>query len=122
MYSPRGLQLFVSAIGPARTAELFLTGEPVSAQRALAVGLVNALHPPDALLGAAHAAAGRVAEMAPIAVQGTVAVIRALAAGPLSEDGREMAQDWRERAYASEDMAEGLAAFRERRAGRFSGR
>jgi enoyl-CoA hydratase/carnithine racemase len=121
VYSPRGLQLFVAAIGPARTAEIFLTGAPVDAHRALEMGLVNAVHDAAELGARARDSAESVAAMAPIAVRGTIATIRALAAGPLSDDGREIAQAWRDRAYASADLTEGLAAFRERRPPGFSG-
>ena len=121
VYSPRGLQLFVAAIGPARTAELFLTGAPIDSARALAMGLVNAVHDPSELGARARDAAEGVAALAPLSARGTVAIIRALAEGPLSDDGREIAQAWRDRAYASADVSEGLAAFRERRTPSFTG-
>lgn len=121
VYSPRGLQLFVAAIGPARTAELFLTGAPIDSARALAMGLVSAVHDPSELGARARDAAEGVAALAPLSARGTVAIIRALAEGPLSDDGREIAQAWRDRAYASADVSEGLAAFRERRTPSFTG-
>ena len=121
VYSPRGLQLFVAAIGAAQTAELFLTGTSISASRARDIGLVNAIYPGPELAARARDAAKAVAAMAPLAVRGTLATIRALADGPLSVDGREIAQAWRDRAYASADLVEGLAAFGQRRGPRFSG-
>lgn len=121
VYSPRGLQLFVAAIGPAQAAELFLTGGPINASRALELRLVNAVYPGGELADRAREAAAAVAAMAPISARGTAAIIRALGEGALSEDGREIAQAWRDRAYASADLKEGLAAFRERRAPSFSG-
>lgn len=121
VYSPRGLQLFVAAIGPAQAAELFLTGGPINASRALELLLVNAVYPAEELADRARDAAAAVAAIAPISARGTVAIIRALGEGSLSDDGREIAQAWRDRAFASADLAEGLAAFRERRAPNFSG-
>jgi enoyl-CoA hydratase/carnithine racemase len=121
VYSPRGLQLFVAAIGPAQAAELFLTGGPINATRALELRLVNAVYPAAELGDRAREAAEAVAAIAPISARGTVAIIRALGEGSLSDDGREIAQAWRDRAYASADLKEGLAAFRERRAPHFSG-
>jgi enoyl-CoA hydratase/carnithine racemase len=121
VYSPRGLQLFVGAIGPARVAELFLTGAPLDSAAAVGMGLVNAVYPAAELVARAREAAGAVAASAPIATRGTIAIIRAMTEGTLSDDGREIAQAWRDRAYASTDLQEGIAAFRERRPPSFSG-
>ncbi|HET6550522.1 MAG TPA: enoyl-CoA hydratase/isomerase family protein, partial [Solirubrobacter sp.] len=55
VYSPTGLRRFVDAIGAARTRELFLTARPVSAEVALAWGLVNEV---------AEDVAGRAVELA----------------------------------------------------------
>lgn len=120
-YTARGLQTFSTLIGPSRTAALFLTGSPVGAEQAFAIGLVDAVHDDDALDDAAAATAARVAEMAPIAVRGTLVTLRALAAGGLNEEDRAAAEAWRDRAWGSNDLAEGLAAFKERRPPDFSG-
>jgi len=120
-YTPRGVQTFATILGPARTAELFLTGAPVDADMALAIGLVDAVHEPAAFDGAVADAARRVAGMAPIAVRGTLVTLRALAAGRITEEDRAAAEALRERAWGSSDLAEGLAAHRERREPRFTG-
>jgi enoyl-CoA hydratase/carnithine racemase len=115
VYTAAGLRAFAEAVGLPRTRELFLTGRAVEADEALAIGLVNRVLEQDELWPAAERDARAVADGAPIAVGGMTAVLRDV-------DDARLAERWRERAYASEDLREGLAAFRERRPGRFAGR
>jgi enoyl-CoA hydratase/carnithine racemase len=122
VYAPDGLRRFVAALGPGRTRRLFLTGEPVDAGEALAIGLVDQVVEPDELWPAAHAAAAGVAAAAPLAVAGTRALVRALSEGPLPPEVDRAAGEWVARAFASDDFREGLAAFRERRPPHFRGR
>lgn len=113
VYSPAGLRRALALMGPARTRRLFLTGRPVMADEALALGLVDQVVPRDALAEAVDRAADDLAAMSPTAVEGTRAIIRALeTADPQAE---EVAQTWRERAFAGPDLAEGLRAFSEGR-------
>lgn len=59
--------------------EMILTAEPISAERALQVGLVNRLVPRGELLGAAEATAQRIAEFSPTAIRrAREAVLRGL--------------------------------------------
>lgn len=121
VYAAEGLRRFVAAMGPGRARRLFLTGAPLTAEEALAMGLVEQVVEPAGLWAAARAAAAEVAAGAPQAVAGTRAVVRALSDGSPPADVEETAHRWRERAFASRDHAEGLAAFRERRPPEFDG-
>lgn len=56
-----GAWLLRQAIGPARAAELMFTGDAISAEDALAIGLVSRVVEPDALMDEAFALAGRIA-------------------------------------------------------------
>jgi enoyl-CoA hydratase len=98
--------------------ELALTGEPVTAERAEALGLVNSLVEPGNALEAAIALAQRIARNAPLAV---------VAAKRLVREARGAAINWeRQReigasVLASADALEGARAFAERRPARWSG-
>ncbi len=121
VYAPDGLRRFVAVMGPARTRRLFLTGAPVDADEALALGLVDQVAEPDALWETAMASARAVATAAPLAVDGTRAIVDAIVDRAPWELVEETADARRRRAFASDDLAEGLAAAREKRPAEFRG-
>jgi enoyl-CoA hydratase/carnithine racemase len=112
VYSHTGLRRFVDAIGAARTRELFLTARPISSEVALAWGLVNEVC--DDVPERALALAAEIAGLAPLSVRGNKRVLRALDP-PL--DGALEAEllALREAAFRSDDFAEGVRAFIEKR-------
>lgn len=101
--------------------ELVLTGIPLSAERALAFGLVNRLVEPGAVLAAALELAGEVAANAPVAVQVATEVVRASSADP-GADWWSRQVPYIERVRATADATEGPRAFAEHRAPRWAGR
>jgi len=124
VYPVGGMRRFLSLLGPARAKELFFTGRPVDAERALAIGLVDRLLPAADAQGAALALADEIAQNAPLAVQGMKRILRLLEAGHergFTEEEREELDALRRRAFESKDTAEGRAAFLEKRAPRFTG-
>ncbi|MET7452943.1 enoyl-CoA hydratase/isomerase family protein [Streptomyces sp. NPDC005574] len=115
-----GTQRLARLLPPAVAKQMILTGEPLDADRAWQLGLVNEVAEPGGALAAAEALAGRLAAGAPLA----------LAAGKrLVDHGLGMDLDAavayeRETVsvlFCTEDRAEGLKAFRERRPGEFRG-
>jgi enoyl-CoA hydratase/carnithine racemase len=113
--------LLPEVVGVATARELLLTGRTVGAEEAQRIGLVNRLFPGADLLGEVLAVADQIAAQAPVATKLTKV---ALAAG--GHASFEDALRWEALAQpvtmATEDMVEGVAAARERRRPRFTGR
>ncbi|WP_417561970.1 enoyl-CoA hydratase/isomerase family protein [Microbacterium sp.] len=63
-------------VGEARAAEMLYTGRVLTAAEALDWGILQAIHPADELIGAAHALADRIAANDPLAVQHTKTALR----------------------------------------------
>jgi enoyl-CoA hydratase/carnithine racemase len=124
VYSHTGLRRFIDAIGAARTRELFLLGRNVSAGTALAWGLVNDVVEVDTIDHAALELARELAANAPLSVAGNKRVIAALldGRGRLDEDVETELIELRRASFATDDMREGVRAFNEKRAPRWSGR
>lgn len=117
-YYPSGLRHYLSAFGPDRTRQLFLTGNPVSSEALHQWGTLMALVPPDQWSQQLAALAQQVAQLAPLAAQGTKASIRELALGQANE-AELLARE--QRCTASEDFREGRQAMAERRPPMFKG-
>jgi enoyl-CoA hydratase len=101
--------------------EMLLTGEPLDAERAWSLGLVNSLVEPGEAEAGALGLAERVCAAAPVAQQAT---LDALADVVADDDARGWSATERAQATiaGSEDSAEGVAAFRDKRAPRWTGR
>ncbi len=94
--------------------ELLLTGDPVDAQRASDLGLVNRVVPEGAALEGALELAATVAANGPLAVAATKQVARS-ARDWTTEEGWERQDEILSPVFVSEDAQEGAAAFAEKR-------
>ena len=101
--------------------EILLTGQPITAQRAFDVGLVNAVVPRDELRAAAQQLAETIAANAPLSVQAAKRMSRLLI-NPAVAQAFVEAERIYEPVYHSEDAQEGPRAFTERRTPRWQGR
>lgn len=107
-------------IGYAVAAEMLLTGEDISAQRAQQLGLINHVVPDGQALTHARAIATRIAANGPLAVAAILRTLRETDSLPETEafaiEGRLGME-----VMASNDAAEGPRAFLEKRPPQFTG-
>jgi enoyl-CoA hydratase len=101
--------------------ELAMTGDPIDAARAHALGLVNLVVPAASVLDEAVALAERIAANAPLAVRYSKSVMKH--AAELSEaEGWTVNQDAVNVVFSSADAMEGPVAFAEKREPRWQGK
>jgi enoyl-CoA hydratase len=107
-------------VGYAVAAEMLLTGEDISAQRAQQLGLINHVVPDGQALAHARAIAARIAANGPLAVAAILRTLRETESLPEAEafaiEGRLGME-----VMASNDAAEGPRAFLEKRPPHFTG-
>ena len=113
--------LLAHSIGTSNAALMLLTGDPVDAATALRWGLVTEVRPADGLLDRARQLAGVIASRAPIAAQAARRNLRAAFEMPLGR-AIDYERQLQTICFATEDAAEGRAAFTERRTPVFRGR
>ncbi len=113
--------LLPRAIGEQAAAEMLYTGEPIDAERAVSLGLIGRLVEADRLVEEAHAIARRIAANAPLAVQRTKRLLKAGRAQPLTAHLDQCAAA-QAMLHGTDDHAEALAAFFEKRPAVFRGR
>lgn len=107
-------------IAQAHAMEILLTGRPVSAQRALQIGLVNHALPAAEVMPKALEIARQIAGNGPLAVQRVKQTVFAASGQPL-DIGFELEDDSKRVVLASADAREGPLAFMEKRPPHFRG-
>jgi enoyl-CoA hydratase len=115
-----GTQRLPRLVGRKRALELLLTGEPFSPERALQIGLVNAVVPHAELMPAARAMARRIITHSPLAIGSVItAVTRGL--NMSIGEGLQVESEQFAGLVPSRDLREGLAAWKERRRPDYTG-
>ena len=116
------LQRLPHIVGQGITREMAFTAKFIDAKRALEVNLVNEVFPDkEALLKGAEKLALEIAEMAPLAVQGAKEVLN-YCRGKSIADGLEYVAARSAMILPSEDLAETMAGFMEKRKSVFKGK
>lgn len=116
-----GTQRLPRLVPHAFAMELLLTGERVDAEAALRAGLISRLVAPEELMRCARRLADQIASNAPLAVQAVRAASLRGQHLPL-EEGLRLEQLYAEPLRATEDAAEGVAAFIDKRPPVFRGK
>jgi len=116
-----GTQRLTRAIGKARAMEMILTGRSMTAAEADAHGLVSRVVPAAATVDVALEIAGRIAAMPPLAVRAAKAAILDVDERSLG-DGLAREREAFFRLFDTDDQAEGMAAFTQKRPPVWSGR
>ena len=116
-----GTQRLARLCGKGVAHELCLTGEMITAEEALRIGLVNRVTEPAELLPAAEATARKIIEKAPLAVKYAMEAIERGVEMP-QEEGLFLEATLFGLCCATEDMREGTRAFLEKRPAQFQGK
>src|SRR6266849_2981975 len=116
-----GTQRLTRLVGEGKAMELILTGDPVDAAQAKAIGLVNEVVPADQLETKTMEIANRVAEKSPIALRLAKEAIK-LASRSNLDEGLRREVDLFALSFSSADKDEGVKAFLEKRKPEFKGK
>jgi enoyl-CoA hydratase len=116
-----GSQRLARLCGKGVAHELCLTGEMITADEALRIGLVNHVYDPGELLPAAESLAKKMIANAPLAVKYSIEAIERGTEMPL-EEGLFLEATLFGLSCATEDMREGTKAFLEKRLPQFHGK
>jgi enoyl-CoA hydratase len=111
----------INLVGMSKAKEMIMTCDEVNAEEALKIGLVNQVVPAERLTAAALEFAGKLLSKPPMSLRRTKDFFKALGNGRLGDitfaDGYLGLS-----CLASDDMSEAMAAFKEKRPGRYRGR
>jgi len=106
--------LLPRVLPPGKALQMLMTGDPITAQEAHRLGMVNELYAQDELLDAAYRIAGKIASNSPTAVQAVKQAVRMGQGEPIEQAIAIMMEaHWRSAVHP--DRVEGIGAFNEDR-------
>ena len=121
-YNPSGLLRFMNILGINTAKEMFFSAQPVPAERAWQVGILNHLVPSEDLEAFTYAMAEKISRNSPLSISAMKESFRLLGnASPLPPNMFERIQGLRRKVYDSQDYKEGIQSFLEKRPPVFMG-
>ena len=122
-YNLSGLLTLMNTIPLSTAKEMLFTAQPIPADRAQKLGIVNHVKPVEEIEDFVVALAAQISRNAPLSIAAMKEEMRLLASAHAMTPGMfERLQGLRRVVYDSHDYEEGLAAFKEKRPARFLGR
>jgi enoyl-CoA hydratase/carnithine racemase len=118
IYHETGLRRFVERLGPQVARRLFLASEVLDSGELVRIGFLDRAVPRADLAATVDGLAGDLAAMSPLAVPAMKRAINEISRGTL--DAERLKRETLA-CFASDDLAEGLAASREKRKPKFKG-
>ena len=99
---------------PGKALQMLMTGDPITAQEAYRLGMVNEIHPQGELMDAAHRIAAKIASNSPTAVQAVKSAVR-MGDGQPTEQAIAIMMSAHWRSAVHPDRIEGIGAFNDGR-------